>query len=137
MDQVVGRHRFDLQARHGFHLAIGHHHTAGHLVGGASVKTITVFAGLAQNLQSLGVKVVTVIMGEQDQIGLRELGEISLLPHRIHMDDLTAKGEHQCTMPDEGDREIPRPGLDDILLKFPLGVHDAGPHHQQNTHHQA
>ena len=78
---------------------------------------------------------VPVLVGDEDQVRLGELAVIGILPHRVHMDDLAPEGEHQRAVADKGDLELPSPGLNDIRLKFLLGVHHAGPHHQQNNHH--
>ena len=93
--------------------------------------------GLTQPLHRLEVQVVPVLVGDENQVRLGELAVIGILRHRVHMDDLAPEGEHQGAVADKGDLKIPRPGLDDIRLKFLLSVHHAGPHHQQHNHHQS
>ena len=52
---------------------------------------------------------VPVLVGDENQVRLGELAVIGILLHRVHMDDLAPKGEHQRAVADKGDLKSPPP----------------------------
>ena len=60
---------------------------------------------------------VEVVVGRQNQIGLRQFAVIPELADRIDMDHLAAELEHQRSVADESDLQVPRRGRQDVRLE--------------------
>jgi hypothetical protein len=75
----------------------------------------------AKGLKCLQIQVVTVIVGDENHIGLGEFGEVPVAGHGIHVDHLPAEGEEQCAVGDKGDLKVTGRGRDDIPFAGLLG----------------
>ena len=72
---------------------------------------------------------VVVFVADQNEIGLGKLGVVCDTAVRVHMDDSSAKIEHQASVPQERDLQITCRGFNDVRFKLLLchGAHKTPP----------
>ena len=63
---------------------------------------------LSDRVDGLQIEVVPVLVGDQDKIRFGQFPVVCQLAPWVHVNDLTAEGEHECPVADEGDLEIAR-----------------------------
>ena len=122
MRQVVGRHRLNGKTRHGLNLAVFHDYTPRRPVGAEFIHH-DLGLGLPQHLHDLGIQMVTVLVGNEDQVSLGELAVIRILPHRVHVDGLALEGKHQGPMADKAHFQGAGIGMNNICLERFGGSH--------------
>ena len=67
--------------------------------------------GLGEDLiQSLAVKVVPVLVRDENKVGVGKFAVVSQSAERVHVDNLVGEGHHQGPMPDKGYEQVPTCG---------------------------
>jgi hypothetical protein len=132
VDQIVGRHGFDLYAVDGLDLPVFHRPAAGNLACGGSVGYHDGL-GLDDLLQGRGVQVVAVLVGDEHEVGLGQLPVVGEFAVRIDVDDLVPERQIEGPVADEGDLQVAGRGGNDIGFKGARGACGGGA--QGDGHH--
>ena len=134
VDDVVRRHRLDLEPLDDSSVAVLHHNTAFEFLGADFGQHHRRFLG-ADNLHRFRIEMIAMIVGHQYNVGFRQLAVVGQSCPRVYVDNLAVEREHQRTMPDESDLQIAGGRLDNIRFELLLRNRPERHSHNQRRHH--
>jgi len=104
--QVIGRNRLNWYSFYNLNISVFHDNGASDSLGAYLCQHQGGFVR-AHQFQGRRVKMVTVMVSENDNIRLGQLRIICKFAEGVDMDDHAVISKHQRTMSDEGDLKVP------------------------------